>query len=281
MYFFVSSRYLDVSEVLSVLITLWLVVVASKGITKSVLQFMDLFEEFRAPSPVKQRRGRRTLQTATVDDDGVRTASELAQTTTDRTSKYFPLVKKPNSKFALAAIDAGFEPTESKLSDVSEIPVEYRTPFVPPQLTAQDWMDRFNDTMRHECYLGNIPELIQHCNTKYPNGMSTRQVRAWLLKQENAHYVPKYLEGTNWAIDHIVSDSIGGISHPYNFFLLPRVLNNAFSGWATLEKRRCVGMAAWGKALDLQRWYCLKSKALVNLSQFDPVTDHALVQRSR
>ena len=245
---------------------------------------MDSFEQYRAPSPVKQRRGRR-LQTVTLDD-----ASEISQTTTGKTSKYFPLVENTKatkasttSKFGIAAINAGFEPSESTLPDVSEteIPVEYRTPSASPPLTAQEWMDRFTDTMRYELYLGNIPELIQHCNTKYTNGMSTRQVRAWLQKPENAHYIPKYLEGTNWAIDHIISDSIGGISHPYNFFLLPRVLNNAFSGWATLEKRRCVGTAAWRMALDLQRWYTLKAKALVNLSQFDPVTDHALVQRSR
>ena len=211
---------------------------------------------------------------------------EYACTVTPRrrttTSKYF--ATPTTSKFASAAIKSGFKQTRSSLPDLSdqnEMPVEYKTSAAVLQLTAQEWMNNMTDTMRHEMYLGNIPELVKHSNEKYPNGMSTRQVRAWLQKPENSHHVPKYLEGTNWAIDHIVSDSIGGISHPYNFFLLPRVLNNAFSGWATLEKRRCVGTAAWGRALDLQRWYSLKARALVDLSVFDPVTDHALVQRSR
>ena len=212
-------------------------------------------------------------------------ATSFKSDSKDVTSKYFssptkrssvPPSTKKTSKFLAKALEVGFQQSEyeSNLPGTAE-PEKLQTPI----LTAEQWADRMTDSMRHELYLGNIPELVKHANDNYPNGMSTRQVRAWLTKFPK--HVPDYLEGSNFAVDHIISDSVGGVSHPFNFFLLPRVLNNRFSGWATLEKRRCVGMAAWGKALDLQRWYSLKAKGIVNLSQFDPVTDHYMVQRSR
>lgn len=235
------------------------------GTRKFLFIMNQLFDDFKAPATVTQKGRRGT--TATVSSDKT-------------TSPYFAQKEPTSSTFLKTALEKGFKQTESNLPDLSSSP-NATSELSQPKWTAEEWASRMTDVMRHELYLGNIPELVKHANEKHPNGMSTRQVRAWLLKNENIHHVPTYLEGSSWAIDHIISDSIGGVSHPYNFFLLPRVLNTSFSGWATLEKRRCVGMQAWGRALDLQRWYSLKAKAVVSLSQFDPVSDHYLVQRSR
>lgn len=251
--------------------------IATRGFVRAFFDRMDDLEKYKCEIKTPTtRKGRQ------VKSESVQAKSPLAQTV----SPYFPTENttcarnalNTTSKILSAALNAGFKQTVSNAPDVSdEMPVEYKA----LDLTVEQWTQNMTDVMRHELYLGNIPALVKYANEKYVNGMSTRQVRAWLGKPENKHYVPRYLDGTNWAVDHIISDSIGGISHPYNFFMLPRVLNNSFSGWATLQKRQCVGMAAWSKAVDLQRWYSLKAKGLVNLGQFDPVTDHHLVQRSR
>jgi len=278
MYFFVSSRYLDVSEVLSILIALYLFVVASKGITKSVIQFMDLFEEFRAPSPVKQRRGRRTLQAAVVDDDG---ASELEQTTTDKsTSKYFPLVKKPNSKFALAAIDAGFEPTESKLPDVSEMPFEIKL----PEPTAEQWINNMTDITRFQGYLGNCAPLMKHAREKYggagQGGMSTTQVRAWLKK--NPEHIPDAFKSIKFHIDHIIPESLNPVANwPSNYFVMPTNVNLHFGKYVNKDKLSYIGRHNFQSASEFCRWCGLKSLAHVEFKQHDPVSDHFMVRRGR
>ena len=259
------------------IINICIIYLATRGILRALFDLMDDFEKYRCELKTPTTRRGRPRQT-----DLEKSKDPLSHTV----SPYFSTENTAlgtntfnhTSKILSAALNAGFKQTVSNAPDVSDgMPIEYKL----PDLTAEQWMQQMTDVMRYELYLGNIPELVKHANEKYVNGMSTRQVRAWLSKPENKHYIPRYLEGTNWAVDHIISDSIGGISHPYNFFMLPRVLNNSFSGWATLQKRQCVGMAAWSKAVDLQRWYSLKAKGLVNLSQFDPVTDHHLVQRSR
>ena len=255
----------------------------------------SFFQEFECPSHEKLRRG--SQKKTPITDDASKTTPILATET--KTSPYFgghASQPRPVSKFVSAALNAGFTYMRSVTVDASEttdvsdafgaedasdtaLELEADNPWT--KLTAQEWASRMSDIMRFELYLGNIPDLVKYANEKYPNGMSTRQVRGWLTRKENQRFIPNYLQGTNYAVDHIISASIGGIDHPYNYFLLPRVLNNAFSGWATIEKKRLVGKEAWGKALDLQRWFSLKAKTKVDLSQFDPVTDHYMVQRSR
>jgi hypothetical protein len=257
----------------------------------------SFFESLECPQTEKLRRPSRKKMPST--DDASNTTPILVPET--KTSPYFagPVSQPVHvSKLVSAALNAGFKQTRlmsvnaSDTTDVSDasdafdcaleseaVPVKFENPWA--KLTAHQWMTNMSDIMRFELYLGNIPELVKFANEKHPNGMCTRQVRGWLMRKENQRFIPSYLEDTNFAVDHIVSASIGGIDHPYNFFLLPRVLNNAFSGWATIEKKRLVGKEAWGQALDLQRWYSLKAKTKVDLSQFDPVSDHYMVQRSK
>lgn len=230
------------------------------------------FEDFICPVSANKRA--RLSASGNGSND---VSSSNNSSSSKKVSKYFTAP----SPFVRKALASGFEPRPASPSkfNPAPAPVSVQPSLFRTTLSAAEWHERITDGMRFECYLGNIPELVRHSNDNYPTGMTTKQVRSWLDK--HPHRVPSFLKHVDWAVDHIVPDNLGGVSHPYNFFLLPRTVNNAFSGWATIEKRRFVGQATWTKATDFQRWYMLKAKAHVNLAHFDPVSDHFLTQRSR
>ena len=119
-------------------------------------------------------------------------------------------------------------------------------------------------------YCGSMLALVTFAK-KYgkKGGISTAQVRNWLVK--NPGYVPKWLEGQAWEVDHIMSDKFGGLPWPHNYFLLPKSANRHFSTWLTSEKRRYVGEEAWDGAASFARWSRNKTRALVDFADFDPV----------
>ena len=119
-------------------------------------------------------------------------------------------------------------------------------------------------------YCGSMLELVNFAK-RYgkKGGISTKQVRNWLLK--NPEFVPSWLRGLDWEVDHILSDRLGGLPWPHNYFLLPKSMNQRFSSWATPEKRKFVGEEAWNGATSFARWARNKMRAVVDLSSFDPV----------
>ena len=55
------------------------------------------------------------------------------------------------------------------------------------------------------------------------------------------------------AVDHIIPQCLGGINHPYNYFLMWQPLNSSFSGWWTSEKSRYIGKHIVKHAMAVSR----------------------------
>jgi hypothetical protein len=119
-------------------------------------------------------------------------------------------------------------------------------------------------------YCGAMLALVtfakKHSKT---GGISTTKVRNWLKK--HPEYVPSWLEGQEWEVDHIVSDNVGGLSWPHNYCIMPKCANRYFSSWLAPEKKKYVGDEAWDGATALQRWARNKMRAVVDFSLYDPV----------
>ena len=124
---------------------------------------------------------------------------------------------------------------------------------------------------RLAAYCGNMISLVTYARQKHAKtgGMSTKQVRNWLRK--NPDYVPKWLQGTDFEVDHIVSDKLGGLPWPHNYFLMPKPINKHFGEWVDAEKARYVGDDAWQGASSFARWIRNKVRAVVDFSEFNPV----------
>ena len=111
--------------------------------------------------------------------------------------------------------------------------------------------------------------------------MTTRQVRNWLLKPENAHAIPESFKSTDWEVDHIISDALGGANWPLNYFVMPKSVNRYFTRWANREKANYIGSAAWKSATDFAKWHSTRARASMPYGSFDPVADRFLTARSR
>ena len=122
-------------------------------------------------------------------------------------------------------------------------------------------------------YCGDMHELIVFARAKYATsgGMSTTQVKRWLEK--NPSFIPRWLRGKEWAVDHVVSDKLGAHPWPYNYFLMPKEDNSHFREWADQEKRKYVGSHAWETSSSFARWARDAARARIDYSRFDPVTD--------
>ena len=101
--------------------------------------------------------------------------------------------------------------------------------------------------------------------------MSSTQVKIWLKK--NPDFIPRWLRETEWAVDHIISDKLGGHPWPFDYFIMPNSDNSHFNQWADAEKRKYVGMHAWDTASSFARWARDAARARIDYGKFDPVTD--------
>lgn len=135
----------------------------------------------------------------------------------------------------------------------------------PPELWPQTREDRLG------AYCGNMIALVNHAKKKHgtTGGMSNTQVHNWLKK--NPAYIPKWLHGVEFEVDHIISDKVGGIPWPHNFFLMPKQMNRHFREWVDAEKAKYVGDDAWLTATSFARWMRNKTRALVDFSEFNPI----------
>lgn len=111
--------------------------------------------------------------------------------------------------------------------------------------------------MRKEGYLGNLTSLLLHMSTQNKNTMSTAEVQAWFktnLGSFPESYVKEGYKLDDCQIDHILPRSIGGADHPFNYFILPKEVNQRWSGWWTKEKRAYMGKDNFEKFSHFILW---------------------------
>lgn len=99
--------------------------------------------------------------------------------------------------------------------------------------------------MQKDGYLGNNRLLLAHMIATGKGKMSCTEVRRWF--ETTLQTFPKSYEdeGYSWTtcqIDHILPTSLGGVDHPYNYYILPDTINRDWSGWWTRAKRSYMGM---------------------------------------
>ena len=111
-------------------------------------------------------------------------------------------------------------------------------------------------TMQKQSYLGNHADLLAHMKSTGKRKMTTAAVRTWLMKHNTfpAACKQQKLLIDDCDIDHILPRSVGGIDHPYNYYILPKTLNKKWSGWWTAHKLTYMGAANAKSAKDFFLW---------------------------
>lgn len=101
------------------------------------------------------------------------------------------------------------------------------------------------DEMQKQSYLGSHADLIAYMKAAGKRKVTTAAVRTWLKKHDTfpAAYKRLKLSLDDCDIDHILPRSVGGIDHPYNYYILPKKLNKRWSGWWTAHKLTYMGAA--------------------------------------
>ena len=97
--------------------------------------------------------------------------------------------------------------------------------------------------MQKKSYLGNHADLLAHMKSTGKRKMTTAAVRTWLKNHDTCPVAYKRhgLSLDDCDIDHILPTSVGGIDHPYNYYILPKKLNKRWSGWWTAHKLTYMG----------------------------------------
>lgn len=83
-------------------------------------------------------------------------------------------------------------------------------------------------------------------------------VHKWLLDQKNWSQHPKGLQEVirqgGWHVDHIMPHKLGGIDHPFNYFVVHGSVNSRWNMWISSSKKDYMGEANWGKFLYFLNW---------------------------
>ena len=142
----------------------------------------------------------------------------------------------------------------------------------PRQTQKEEWRPELGWPTREfqlASYCGDMHELIKYAKEKHgtTGGMSSTQVKNWLKK--NPDFIPRWLRETEWAVDHIISDKLGGHPWPFDYFIMPKSDNSHFNQWADAEKRKYVGMHAWDTASSFARWARDAARARIDYGKFD------------
>lgn len=111
--------------------------------------------------------------------------------------------------------------------------------------------------LQKDGYLGNNRLLLAHMIATTKGKMSRGEVRSWF--EVNSECFPKSYEDQGISlgeceIDHILPRSLGGVDHPYNYYILPRDINRDWSGWWTREKRSYMGKTNYKKFQHFVLW---------------------------
>ena len=91
--------------------------------------------------------------------------------------------------------------------------------------------------------MGNNVDLLEHMRSNNIGRLRPKTVLKWLKDHDSFldAFRQQGLGLEDLSVDHILPSSIGGINHPYNYYILPKSLNNQWSGWWTQEKLTCMG----------------------------------------
>ena len=95
--------------------------------------------------------------------------------------------------------------------------------------------------------------------------MTTTQVRDWLCEHEgfpasyeleNLRLAKSEQDSSSAAchIHHILPKSVGGVDHPYNYYILPEQVNRLWSGWWSKHKRSYMGKVSYEKFQKFVLW---------------------------
>ena len=126
--------------------------------------------------------------------------------------------------------------------------------------------------LQKQSYLGNHADLLKYMKDKNKKTMTTAAVRTWLTKTGSfpSAYLKRGMSLEHCDIDHILPRSVGGVDHPYNYYILPKKLNKRWSGWWTAHKLTYMGSANAKAAKTFFLWVRDEGKRLgVDYNTFD------------
>ena len=72
-------------------------------------------------------------------------------------------------------------------------------------------------------------------------------------------------------IDHIIPNSLGGVDHPRNYFLLCGSINSSFNKWFTNEKVCYIGTKVCRSAQNFMKWSKKEAAQRVNYHKYNPI----------
>ena len=84
------------------------------------------------------------------------------------------------------------------------------------------------------------------------------------------------INDATFQVDHIIPQSMGGVDHPYNYFLLCGSINQSFRHWYTTEKEVFMGQIVCRSARKFMQYVAREAKYHVNFNMFDPIQEGAL-----
>lgn len=100
--------------------------------------------------------------------------------------------------------------------------------------------------------------------------MSKSSVRDW-LKQHSGFPAAYTALGLTWNdvdVDHLLPEDIGGLDHPFNYFILVKSLNRGWNAFWTREKKAYLGKTnynifrlflSWSRSAAKQQGICYTS----------------------
>jgi len=123
-------------------------------------------------------------------------------------------------------------------------------------------------------YMGNCTEVLDHFKKKNKNKVSTANMRSYFKTKAGA----KVWEGLDigpldgYEFDHIFPVSNGGYEYPYNYFVMPKALNNApeFKYYGQ-EKEAYIGVnPKFAKdARNFEKWIRNRAANMINMAEFE------------
>ena len=186
-----------------------------------------------------------------------------------RASSPTPTLIVANCWSAPAVVQEAVQVADTALQSESAVPPKLIQQWVP----EGGWLDH---QAQLACYCGFNVELVDFCRLyeekKGRNGVSCQLVRKWLLR--HPQYLPdKFRSDDNWHIDHIISDSNGGIPWVLNYFIMPKSVNLHFKDLQTNEKKRYVGKTVYTAATSFAKWYRKAALIHIRCGRYDPKYD--------
>ena len=103
--------------------------------------------------------------------------------------------------------------------------------------------------------------------------MTTAAVRQWLQKHYQIPHAfqQQGLRFKDLSIDHVLPTAIGGVDHPFNYFIMPKEINSKFDCWWMEKKRSYIGEANARVNKEFLLWVRAEGKRWgIDYNAFDP-----------